>query len=257
MKAVILCGGKGTRMREETEYRPKPLVLIDGYPILWHIMNIYSQYGVNEFVLCLGYKGDMIKEYFNNILWRHNDYTIHLNNKKKGIEYHSRNYVDWKITMIDTGEETLTGGRLRIAMDYIEEEEFFMTYGDGVSDVNIEELYEFHKRSGKVATLTGVNPVSSYGIIGVEDGEAKSFLEKPKVQGVVNGGFMVLKKSVVDYFPEKDCMFVQEPLKNIVFHGQLAVYEHGGYWKAIDTFKDVKILNAECKNGNYPWIRGD
>ncbi len=254
MKVVILCGGKGTRMKEETEYRPKPLVDICGKPIIWHIMKIYSHYGIKDFILCLGYKGDMIKQYFNEINWRNNDYTIHLQNESSNIEYHTNENEKWNITMVDTGIETLTAGRLKKIKKYLDEDEFLMTYGDGLSDVNITELIKYYKQKGKIATITGVNPKSSFGIIEIENGIAKSFAEKPKLNGIINGGFMVLNKKIFDYIPEEDCMFVQEPLKNIAKDGELAVYKHDGFWTAIDTFKDVQRVNELWRTGNNPWM---
>ena len=253
MKVVILCGGKGTRMREETEYRPKPLVIIGEKPIIWHIMNIYSHYGINDFILCLGYKGDMIKQYFNEMNWRNNDYTIHIEDGLSNIDYHTNGNEKWNITMVDTGIETLTAGRLKKIKKYLDEDEFLMTYGDGVSDVNITELIKYHKQKGKIATITGVNPNSSFGVVEVENGIAKSFTEKPKLNGLINGGFMVVNKKVFDYIPEEDCMFVQDPLRNIAKNSELAVYEHNGFWIAIDTFKDIKRVNELWNLGEKPW----
>ncbi|MBZ9624568.1 glucose-1-phosphate cytidylyltransferase [Clostridium sp. FP2] len=252
MKAVILCGGQGTRMREETEYRPKPLVLIGGKPILWHIMKVYSQYGITDFILCVGYKGDMIKQYFMEMYWRNNDFTLHINGDKH-IEYHTKEEENWNITIVDTGLETLTGGRLKQVEKYIDEDTFMFTYGDGLSDVNLSELLEYHKSKDKVATLTGVHPISTFGLMDVEDGIVKSFIEKPMLQDMVNGGYMVLNKSVFDYLPDEDCMFEQDPLINLAGDSQLAVYEHKGFWKAIDTFKDVETVSKMCVKGDMPW----
>lgn len=252
MKAVILCGGKGTRMREETEYRPKPLVPIGGKPILWHIMKIYSQYGINDFILCTGYKGDMIKQYFMEMYWRNNDFTVNMNGERE-LVYHTEENEDWKITVVDTGLETLTAGRLKKVAKYINEDNFLMTYGDGVSDVNIRELIKHHERKGKIATLTGVHPMSPFGLIEIENGIAKSFKEKPRLNDVINGGYMVLNKKIFDYIPEEDCMFEEEPLKAIARDNELAVYEHEGFWKAIDTFKDVEEVNKMWDKGDRPW----
>lgn len=252
MKAVILCGGKGTRMREETEYRPKPLVPIGGKPILWHIMKIYSQYGINEFILCTGYKGDMIKQYFMEMYWRNNDFTVSMSGDRELI-YHTEENEDWKITIVDTGAETLTAGRLKQVAKYIDEDNFLMTYGDGVSDVNVEELIKHHESKGTVATLTGVHPMSPFGLIEIQNGIAKSFKEKPRLNDVINGGFMVLNRKVFDFIPEEDCMFEEEPLKAIAKENELAVYEHEGFWKAIDTFKDVEEVNKMWDKGDRPW----
>ncbi|MBB6624105.1 glucose-1-phosphate cytidylyltransferase [Clostridium gasigenes] len=252
MKAVILCGGKGTRMREETEYRPKPLVPVGGKPIIWHIMKTYSEYGINDFILCTGYKGDMIKQYFMDMYWRNNDFTIHMSGDQE-LEYHTEENEKWNITIVDTGAETLTAGRLKAVEKYIDEDTFLMTYGDGVSDINIEELINHHEKTGKIATLTGVHPMSPFGLIEIENGIAKSFKEKPRLNDVINGGYMVLNKEVFKHMPEKDCMFEEYPLKSIASINELAVYEHNGFWKAIDTFKDVEEVNKMWDKGDRPW----
>jgi glucose-1-phosphate cytidylyltransferase len=252
MKVVILCGGKGTRMREETEYRPKPLVEIGGKPILWHIMKIYSSYGFNDFILCVGYKGEMIKQYFMDMYWRNNDFTMHLSGDRK-LEYHTKEEEKWNITFVDTGSETLTGGRLKQVEKYIDGEEFMFTYGDGLSNVNILELLDFHRKKGRIGTLTGVNPISPFGVMEVEDGIIKAFKEKPILKDLVNGGFMVLNKEVFDYLPSEDCFFEQEPIKNLAKDNQLAVYEHSGFWTAIDTIKDVQAVNKLWDKGEHLW----
>lgn len=252
MKAVILCGGKGTRMREETEYRPKPLVPVGGKPMLWHIMKTYSEYGIKDFILCVGYKGDMIKEYFMEMHWRNNDFTLHMNGDKK-IQYHTIEEEDWNITIVDTGLETLTAGRLKKVLKYIDDEDFLMTYGDGVSDIDIDKLINHHKEMNKIATLTGVHPTSPFGLIEIENGMAKAFKEKPRLNDVINGGYMVLNRKVFDYIPEEDCMFEEEPLMSIARDKELAVYEHNGFWKAIDTFKDVETINKMWDKGDRPW----
>lgn len=255
MKAVILCGGKGTRMKEETEYRPKPLVDIGGKPILWHIMKLYSHYGINDFILCLGYKGYMIKQYLKDMLWMNNDCTIHVNKTSTTIDYHieDKEPENWNITLIDTGMESLTGTRLKRIQKYVGEEDFFMTYGDGLSDINISALLDYHKQKGKVVTLTGVHPSSFFGVIEVENGIAKEFAEKPKISTTINGGFMVMNKRVFDYIPDENCMFEEAPLKNISSDGELAVYNHEGFWTAIDTFKDIERVNNLWNKGGKPW----
>ncbi len=252
MQVVILCGGKGTRMREETEYRPKPLVEVGGRPIIWHIMKIYSHYGISDFILCVGYKGDMIKQYFIDMRWRNNDFTLHTGGSGEP-EYYTGDKESWNVTIADTGVETLTGGRLRLVRDYIREEEFMLTYGDGLSDVDIGRLLEFHRGMGRLATLTGVRPASSFGVMKVEGGLVKSFKEKPILDDWINGGFMVLNKKIFSYIPERDCPFEEEPLKMLAEDGQLAVYEHSGFWTAIDTFKDVEKANALWSSGQKPW----
>lgn len=252
MKVVILCGGRGTRMAGETEYRPKPLLTIDGKPMIWHIMKFYSSYGFNDFVLCIGYKGEMIKQYFMEMYWRNNDLTVHIDKNQK-IEYHtSEEEENWTITIVDTGIKTETGGRLKSVEKYINEENFMFTYGDGLSDVNLNDLVDFHKSKNRLATLTGVHPVSNFGIMDVEDGIVKSFKEKPVLKDMVNGGYMVLNKKVFDYI-EKDCSFEGEPLGKIAKDGELAVYEHNGFWKAVDTVKDVLLVENMCAEGNIPW----
>lgn len=253
MKVVIFCGGKGTRMREETEYRPKPLVMVGERPLIWHIMKLYSHYGFNEFILCVGYKGDMIKDYFINSDWRNNDFTISLVDGKKKITYHDKDVEDWKITIVDTGLETLTARRLNKVKKYINEDTFMLTYGDGVSDVNIKELLNFHNKKNKIATLTGIHPMSPFGVIESENGIAKSFKEKPKLEGMINGGFMVLNKKIFDYIPDYDCMFEEEPLKGVNTDKELAIFEHNGFWMAVDTFKDVEKINKICLSKKCPW----
>lgn len=252
MKVVILCGGKGTRMREETEYRPKPLVLVGGKPIIWHIMKIYSYYGFNDFVLCVGYKGDMIKQYFMEMYWRNNDFTLHINGDKH-IDYHTKEEENWNVTIVDTGLETMTAGRLKQVEKYIDDEDFMFTYGDGLSDVNINELYKYHKNKNVIATLTGVHPISTFGLMDVENGMVKSFKEKPVLKDMVNGGFMVLNKRVFNYLPQNDCFFEAEPLNNLANDGELAVYEHSGFWTAVDTFKDIEKVNKIWNGGSKSW----
>jgi glucose-1-phosphate cytidylyltransferase len=253
MKAVILCGGKGTRMKEETEYKPKPLVDIGGKPIIWHIMKIYSHYGVKDFILCLGYKGYMIKHYFKDMLWMNNDCTMHVNNSTSYIEYHTSDKEEWNITLVDTGADSLTATRLKKIEKYIDEDDFFMTYGDGLSDINIRSLLDYHKKMGKAVTLTGIHPASTYGIIEVDGGIAKNFLEKPRTTDTVNGGFMVMNKKVFSFIPEEDCMFEEAPLRSIAAKGELAVYNHEGFWIAIDTFKDIERVNNLWETGGKPW----
>lgn len=251
MQAVILCGGKGTRMREETEYKPKPLVLVGGKPIIWHIMKTYSKFGINDFVLCTGYKSDMIKQYFIEMYWRNNDFTLNMNHDNK-IMLHTMEKENWNITIVDTGLETLTGGRIKKIQNYIKDDTFLLTYGDCVSNINIKKLIEFHEIKGKIATLTGVHPMSPFGLIEIENGIAKSFKEKPRIDDVINGGYMVLDKKVFDYIP-KDCMFEEEPLKKLASDGELSVYEHNDFWMAIDTFKDVEKINKMWDEGEQPW----
>lgn len=253
MKAVILCGGKGTRMREETEYRPKPLVQIGGKPIIWHIMKIYSYYGINDFILCTGYKSDMIKQYFMEMYWRNNDFTLHINSYNE-IKFHTLEEEEWNVTIVNTGLDSGTGARLKKIEKYIDEENFLMTYGDGVSDVNISELIEYHKCKGTIATMTGVHPMSPFGLIEVKDGIVKSFREKPRLNDIINGGFMVLNKEVFKYIEDgEEVMFEEKPLRNLAKDEEIAVYEHSGFWTAIDTFKDIEKINKMWDMGDRPW----
>jgi len=252
MKVVILCGGKGTRMREVTQYRPKPLVSVGSHPVIWHIMKYYSHFGFNDFILCTGYKGEMIKDYFLNLKWMNNDISIYMNRDKK-IEYLTKIEEDWKVTLIDTGLETLTGGRIKKIQKYIDDDNFMLTYGDVLSNVDINKLLECHYKKAKIATITGINPISPYGVLRIENGIVKGFTEKPISQDFINGGFMVLNKEVFNYFPEKDCFFEQEPLVKLATEEQLAIYHHKDFWTAIDTFKDVERVNAMWNEKNRPW----
>lgn len=253
MKVVILCGGKGTRMGQETEFRPKPLILIGGKPILWHIMKFYSFHGYNDFILCIGYKGDMIKQYFMEMYWRNNDFTLHIDGNNK-IDYQTHENENWNITMIDTGIETMTGGRIKKIEKYIDEDEFMFTYGDGLSNINLQELIDYHRKKNKVATLTGVHPTCSFGLMNVEDGIVKAFREKPVLNDMVNGGYMIMNKKIFSYFPEEDCAFEEGPLVELAKDEQLAVYEHQGFWKSIDTQKDIIFVNNMCSKGVMPWL---
>lgn len=262
MKCVILCGGKGTRMKEETEFKPKPLVNIGKMPILWHIMKIYAHYGVKEFILCLGYKGEMIKNYFLKHQELTNNFTIDFSSKNgKIIKNHcdSDKLDDWKITFVDTGEENMTGSRIAQIKPYLgEEEDFFLTYGDGVSNVNIDQLYKFHKTKGKIATLTSVNPVSYFGVINVENDLVTSFQEKPKLDGIISGGFFVCNKKVFDYLEETpSCVFEQEPLKNLTKDKELASFFHDGFWFAMDTQKHAETLKEMVNSNKAPWMVWD
>lgn len=256
MKIVILCGGKGTRLSEETEFKPKPLVEVGGMPILWHIMKIYSSYGYKEFILALGYKGQMIKEYFLNYEELSNDFTLNLRSKHSRIEHHNDSCLeDWNITFVDTGLENQTGARVAAIKRFIgDDEEFMLTYGDGVSDVDINKLYKFHKKMNKVITLTGVQPPSPFGVITVKDGIVTSFREKPKLEGVINGGFFVCNKKIFDYLSENpNLIFEQEPMRNLTKEKQVAVYEHKGFWYAMDTQKHVNELNKIWDSKDIPW----
>jgi glucose-1-phosphate cytidylyltransferase len=256
MKCVILCGGKGTRMKEETEFKPKPMVRVGQKPILWHIMKIYSHYGVKDFILCLGYKGEMIKEYFLNYREFNNDFTLDLSSDTKKIVIHNKDLEDWRITFADTGEDSMTGSRIAQIEKYIgNDEEFFLTYGDGLSDVNINELYKFHKAKGRIATLTAVKPFSYFGIVELDNGLVKKFQEKPILEGVISGGFFVCNRKIFKYLSkDPSCVFEQEPLRKLAKDNQLSAFEHNGFWFAMDTYKHVETLNKMLLEGDAPWM---
>ncbi len=255
MKVVILCGGLGTRLKEETEFKPKPMVEIAGRPILWHIMKSYSYYGFNEFVLCLGYRGDSIKDYFCNYESRNNDFTLKLGTNE--IKIHNQHSESgWEITFADTGLSTMTGARVKKIMKYIDGDTFMLTYGDGVSDVDIKKLLEFHKSQDKIGTLTGVLPPSRFGEILEQDNIIKSFNEKPQIHsgGLISGGYFVFNKKIFDYLSDTDdCILERMPLEDLVKAGQLCVYRHTGFWQCMDTFRDFEYLNNLWKEGNADW----
>lgn len=255
MKAVILCGGLGTRLREETEYRPKPMVKIGNKPILWHIMKIYSYYGFNEFVICLGYKGDMIKEYFLNYEMMNNDFTIELGNGKN-VQFHNNHTEnDWSITLVDTGLNTQTGARIKKIEKYIDEDSFMLTYGDGVANVNIEQLSKFHKSHKKIGTMTGVHPSSRFGEFSLKGNQIKEFNEKPQTkEGLINGGFFVFNKEFFDYVnTDEKCILEKEPLEKLVEDGELMLYPHNGFWQCVDTYRELELLNNLWKQSRPPW----
>lgn len=252
MQAVILCGGKGTRLREETVNVPKPLVKIADMPILWHIMKIYETHGVKEFVLCLGYKGEIIKDYFLNMQEYANNFTVEYLEGGKRVYHHGSNMVDWKITFVDTGQDTGTGGRILRAAEFVRGDRFFATYGDGVCDVNLSRLLEFHLKQKKVATLTAVHPQSPFGLLEAGEGTVKSFREKPPMEGLVNGGFFIFERDVFNYLDDSS-MLEDEPFKKLVAHGQLGVFEHRGFWMGMDTYKHFEELNGMWIRGTAPW----
>ena len=255
MKVVILCGGMGTRLREETEYRPKPMVQVGGRPILWHIMKIYAHYGFKDFIICLGYKGDMIKEYFLNYEAMNNDFTIPLGNYNN-IQYHSNHQErDWFVTLADTGEEAQTGARVKRIENYIDGDLFMLTYGDGVANINIKELVEYHKSHGKIGTMTGVHPSSRFGELLIKDNKIEVFNEKPQVtEGLINGGFFVFNKIFFKYLKEDDNGYLEKaPLENLAADGELMVYPHDGFWQCVDTYRELELLNNLWKSRNPPW----
>jgi len=255
MKAIILAGGLGTRLSEETELRPKPMVEIGGMPVLWHIMKTYSHHGIYEFIICCGYKGYVIKEYFNNYFLHNSDISFDMTNN--AMEVHSERAEPWKITLVDTGLKTMTGGRLSSVKKYIEEgEDFCFTYGDGVSDINISSLIEFHKSHGKLATVTSVNPPVRFGMLNItSDKKVESFIEKPTQEGVmVNGGFFVLSSKVFTRLNEDPgCVWEEEPLSNLASDGELMAFQHNGFWQPMDTLREKIYLNDLWDNDQAPW----
>ncbi len=257
MKVLILAGGFGTRLAEETHIRPKPMAEIGGKPILWHIMKTYSHYGFNEFVILLGYKGYYIKEYFANYFLHHSDLTIDLVNND--IQVHSHACEPWKVTLLDTGLYTLTAGRIKRAAKFINNEPFMLTYGDGVSDINVQQLYDFHKNHGHLLTMTSTQPKARFGQIETDESfRVLNFKEKPENQGGwINAGFFVCQPQVLDYIPEGDAgdklMFEQDPLENIAKDGQLFTYRHEGFWQCMDTLADKNKLNKMWSQGEAKW----
>jgi glucose-1-phosphate cytidylyltransferase len=255
MKVVILAGGLGTRLSEETDIRPKPMVEIGGRPIIWHIMKIYASHGFTDFVICLGYKGYFIKEYFANYFLHQTDITINLGTNQ--IEYHKSDSENWKITLIDTGKDSMTGGRIKRIQPYIGNEPFMLTYGDGVADINIAELARFHQSHGKLLTVSSIQPSGRFGALELDDatGKVNSFYEKPKGDGVwINGGFFVCQPEVFDYIRNGDAtIWEQEPLQNIAKDGQLMGFRHEGFWSPMDTLKDKQDLNEMWNKGTAKW----
>lgn len=255
IKVVILCGGRGSRLREETEVRPKPLVEIGNRPILWHIMKIYSYYGFKDFVLCLGYKGEMIKDYFLNYEAMNNDFTINLSNRNN-ITFHNLHLEkDWNVTLVNTGDYTQTGARIKKIKEYIDGETFMVTYGDGVGNINIRELLNFHRESKAIGTLTGVHPSSRFGELVVKGQHIVEFNEKPLIsQGFVSGGFFVFNKKFFKYLSSNEDSYLErEPLTKLSADSQLSVYKHDGFWQCMDTQRELNILNELWNKGDAPW----
>jgi glucose-1-phosphate cytidylyltransferase len=253
MKVVILAGGLGTRLAEETAVRPKPMVEVGGKPILWHIMKMYSQHGVNDFIVCCGYKGYFIKEYFQNYFLHQSDVTFCM--KENTMEVHERRAEPWTVTLVDTGDNSMTGGRLGRVANYLKNEDAFcMTYGDGVSDVDITELLAFHKSHGKQATLTATYPPGRFGALNFEGNQITEFKEKPKGDGaMINGGFFVLSPKVLDRISGDDCIWEQGPLMSLAADGQLMAYKHEGFWQPMDTLRDKMHLEELWEAGKAPW----
>lgn len=253
MKAVILAGGLGTRLSEETSTRPKPMVDIGGMPILWHIMKMYSAHGINDFVICCGYKGYVIKEYFANYFLHMSDVTFNM--RDNTMEVHDKRAESWNVTLVDTGENSMTGGRLRRVADYVKHEEAFcFTYGDGVGDIDIAASLAFHKQHGKAATLTATYPPGRFGALDIRQGQVLNFKEKPKGDGaMINGGFFVLTPKVLEYLDADSTVWEQEPLMRLAEEGQLMAYEHHGFWQPMDTLRDKVHLEELWQSGKAPW----
>ena len=255
MQVIILCGGKGTRLREETEYRPKPMLPIGPRPILWHIMKTYAHYGHTDFVLCLGYKGQMIKDYFLNYRFTASDITVRLGEKGKVTFHDASEEENWTVTLADTGEDTMTGGRLQRVKKYVKDDLFLMTYGDGVGDIDIPALVKFHKAHGKIATLTGVRPPGRFGELNTESDRITEFNEKPQTTaGVINGGFFVFNRKFFDYLNDDPGLILeQSPLQRAAADGQLMCFRHEGFWQPMDTFREFDLLNNLWNAGKAPW----
>jgi glucose-1-phosphate cytidylyltransferase len=256
MKVLILAGGLGSRLSEETTMKPKPMVEIGGKPIIWHIMKIYSHFGFNDFIILLGYKGYMIKEYFTNYYSHMSDITVDMVNNE--THFHNSQAEPWKVTLIDTGLHTMTGGRIRRVQSYANNEPFMLTYGDGIGDINIPELISFHKKHGKAITMTAVQPEGRWGNLQIEnDYRVSSFQEKPKGDtNWINGGFFVCQPDIFEYIKEGDeTIFERQPLENLAKDQQLYTYKHKGFWKAMDTLRDKKQLNEMIENNSAPWIK--
>ncbi|HLY99767.1 MAG TPA: glucose-1-phosphate cytidylyltransferase [Candidatus Angelobacter sp.] len=254
MKVVVLCGGLGTRLREETEFRPKPMVEIGGRPILWHIMKLYAGAGFREFVLCLGYRGNMIKEYFLNYEAMNNDFTICLGRDSR-IQYNNvHTEQDFKVTLADTGAGTMTGGRVKRIQQYIDGDTFMLTYGDGVSNVDINQLLAFHKSHGKLATVTAVVPSSRFGIVDTsQEGRVLQFVEKPKSESRASAGYFVFQREIFNYLNGDDCILEREPLERLAAEGQLMAWEHNGFFYAMDTYREYEYLNDLWQKNQAPW----
>lgn len=257
---VILCGGEGTRFREETQYRPKPLVDIGNMPVLWHVMNIYAFYGFTNFILCLGYKGEMIKDYFLNLETRSRDFVLDLNNGEyQFIDKYDRPETKWRVSFVETGAATMTGARVKKIEHLVKGEHFMVTYADGVADIDINALFDQHIKNGTIGTVTGVHATSQFGELRVEDDRVIGFSEKPMVKSIINGGFFVFNKKFFDYLTSnEECILEEQPMRNLTRDGELGIYRHEGFWQCLDTYKDHRFLNEVWKAGNAPWtLLGD
>lgn len=254
MKTVILCGGQGTRIREESELKPKPMIQIGGMPILWHIMKHYAHYGFTDFIVCLGYMGHMIKDYFYNYEMLSNDFTVELGTKNIEI-YPKHNEHGWKVTLVDTGTNAMTGSRVKQVERYIDGDRFMLTYGDAVTDLNIRQLLDYHQSHGKIGTVTGVTPPSRYGELVLNEDRVVSFMEKPEAHtNFINGGYFVLERKFFEYLSDdENCVLERAPVERLVSDGHLKVYPHRNFWQCMDTYRDFKYLSELWKSGTPPW----
>ena len=254
MKAVILAGGLGTRLREETVFRPKPMVEIGDEPMLWHIMKIYSAFGITDFIICLGYKGEMVKDYFLNYDVRKCDLRLHLGSRQREFLQERHDESDWRVTLVNTGLSTMTGGRLLRIRHLIGDEPFLATYGDGVADIDVGKLLSTHRRRRRIATVTAVRPSSRFGELTIRGGAVQAFSEKPQVgSGWINGGFFVFEPALFSYLTGDECVLEREPLERLAAEGQLTAHTHTGFWRCVDTQRDMEALNAEWAAGEAPW----
>lgn len=254
MKAVLLAGGLGTRMREETEFRPKPMVEVGGRPVLWHIMKILGQQGLDEFVICTGYKSEMIKDFFVNYRSVNQDFTVTLGDHQS-VEYHGdHGEANWRVTVADTGASTMTGGRIKRVRNYVGDERFLATYGDGIADIDLDALVKFHESHGKLATVTAVQPLSRFGVLDLDDdGGVRQFKEKPQVEGWINIGYFIFEPEVFDYLDGDQTVLEEEPLHRLAAAGQIAAYPHRGFWQPMDTYREALMLNEMWDGGTAPW----
>ena len=254
MKVVILCGGLGTRLREETEYRPKPMVPIGGRPILWHIMKTYAHYGHKDFILCLGYKGEVIRDYFRNYHWNTSDVTLRLGRTPKIVYHTQHDEEDWTVTLVETGQHTQTGGRLLRVLSYMDTDTFLFTYGDGLTNHNINQSIEFHQQHQAVATLTAVRPSGRFGALALDGQTVTAFQEKPEQENFfVSGGYFVLNKSIGRYLEGDSCVLERKPMEQLARAGQLKAFSHQGFWQCMDTYREQELLNRMWETGQAPW----
>lgn len=254
MQVVILCGGMGTRIRDVSEAKPKPMLDIGGNPILWHIMKTYAYHGYKDFILCLGYKHDVIKDYFLNYEYLNNDFTIDLHSREK-LVHHNTHTEDWKVTLVNTGLNSKKGTRIQKVSEHITSDQFMLTYGDGVCDVNISDLVKYHNDSGKKVTFTGVNPISRFATVDTNDaGEIVDWNEKKSLEGYINAGYFVINKEVLNYI-EGDVEFEEEPMKKLALEKNVAMYKHNGFWQCMDTIRDYRFLNGLYQKNEAPWIK--